>query len=70
MTDITYELYLEAIKLGLNPKPELNETGDVCKGVYCNNCFLKSSHNCTGYYLKAAKTYYPILLTQNPELAL
>ena len=38
---ITYELYLKAIELGLNPKPELNVTGDVCKGVSCYKCFCK-----------------------------
>jgi hypothetical protein len=70
MSDITYEMYLEAVKLGLNPKPELNVTGDVCKGVNCNKCFLKPDYDCTGYYLKASKIHYPTLLTQNPELAL
>jgi hypothetical protein len=70
MSNITYELYLEAIELGLNPKPELNITGDVCKGVNCNKCFLKPDYDCTGYYLKASKIYYPILIKESPEYLL
>jgi hypothetical protein len=70
MINITYDLYLKAIELGLNPKPDSNVTGDVCKGVKCNKCFMKPNYDCTGFYLKASKTYYPVLVKENPEYLL
>jgi hypothetical protein len=68
---ITYEVYLDCLKAGLVPNPKKNPyTTDICYGVNCNDCPLTNISTCLDDYLDASKTHYPILLTQNPELAL
>jgi hypothetical protein len=70
MSDITYETYLEVINLGLNPLPANSAAAEIYKGIPCKTCPLQSTYTCLSNYFVAAANYYPILLTQNPELAL
>ena len=71
---ITYEVYLTCVKLGLNPLPANPEASEICNGITCEICPLNFTctftYTCTSDYFIDSKTHYPILLTQNPELAL
>ena len=67
---ISYEVYLECVKLNLNPLPYNSAASEICKGISCKACPLHSTDSCLSNYATAAANYYPILLTQNPELAL
>jgi hypothetical protein len=66
---ISYEVYLECVKIGVKANPEPMEIG-ICATIYCVNCPLEEMVNCRHHYRNIAKNYYPILLTQNQELIL
>jgi hypothetical protein len=67
---ITYEVYLECLKVGLAPNPKkISVARDVCFGVDCEACPLDGMP-CWDNYLEASKKYYPKVLKENPEYLL
>lgn len=66
---ISYEVCLTCVKLGLNPLPTEPLASEICKNIPCEICPLHTTRSCISNYFDS-KTCYPILLTQNPELAL
>ena len=66
---ITYEIYLECVKVGLIPNPLENDYC-VCINIYCNNCPLNNTGPCQNNYRTASITYYPKTLIENPEYLL
>ena len=70
---ITYEVYLECIKIGLVPNPPTDPNSNnycVCDGVYCSDCLLPGIGPCQDSYRTASITYYPKALIENPEYLL
>jgi hypothetical protein len=68
---ITYEVYLDCLKVGLVPRPKkIVDAEDVCSGVDCNNCPMIDINPCWDKYLVASKKYYPKALKEAPEYLL
>lgn len=67
---ITYEIYLDCLRVGLVPNPEEIKEANICPRINCDDCPISNILACWDNYIEASKTYYPTLLTQNPELAL
>ena len=70
--NITYEIYLDCLRIGLKPNPKkIATSNDICPGIQCDSCPVHNTQNdCSSSYLTASEKFYPKMLTQNPEYLL